>query len=64
MSDAKILKQEMTKVQQAGWKCSACGVVNLMYGGVVPTNCINCTTTVLIKEWEHLLTTIETTESI
>ena len=60
----KIINQQMTRVQQAGWKCQACNVVNIIYGVGAALQCINCGSMALSKVWDHLLTTIETTETV
>lgn len=68
VGDVKIIQQKMANFRQAGWKCEACNVHNMAYSdpAVEPIikNCINCGSLELKKEWDHILKTIETTETI
>lgn len=60
----KILKQEMSSEIQAGYTCTACGVVTITYNDVVPAVCQNCGVASPVLAWKHKLTVVETTESV
>lgn len=63
-SSTTILSQEITKAVQTGTRCIACGMVNITYGAMAPLVCANCGSSSLKKEWQHLLTSIDTIEAI
>jgi hypothetical protein len=58
----KIVRQDMSVEEQAGWICQACGVTNIVYAGKIPDACINCGNSELKKDWDHTIRTITTIE--